>query len=264
LILEQIVRYKTEELAQTKRRRSLADLKFEAADMPPTRDFAYALCPDGALADGIKIVAEIKQASPSCGVLRQPFDPVTIAGIYQQNGAAAISVLTEQRFFKGSLEYLAKVRRVVGLPLLRKDFIFDEYQLYEARVYGADAVLLIAGILSPKEMEDLSGIAREMLGLCPLIEVHSKAELEQVLRLDPNIVGINNRDLQTFKTDLRFTLQILADIPDDKIVVSESGIHTREDMLRLEQAGVAAALIGEELMRASDMGRRLKQLLGRE
>jgi indole-3-glycerol phosphate synthase len=161
------------------------------------------------------------------------------------------------------LEYLAQVRQVTGLPLLRKDFIFDEYQLYETRVYGADAVLLIAAVLSRNQLQDLYGLAVE-LGLCPLVEVHTYAELDCTLQLDPRLVGINNRNLATFKTDLNLTLAMLADIPPGKLVVSESGIHSREDLIRLEQAGVAAALIGEEFMRAQDIGLRLRQMLGKE
>jgi indole-3-glycerol phosphate synthase len=261
MILEEIVRHKREELAQVKWRMPLAELKARAADMPPVRDFAYAICPAGAKPSGVRIIAEIKQASPSGGILRRPFDPVAIAGVYQQNGAAAISVLTEGRYFKGSLEHLSRVRRVTNLPLLRKDFVFDEYQLYEARVYGADALLLIAAVLPPGKLQELYGRAVE-LGLCPLVEVHTRAELERVLPLEPEVVGINNRNLRTFKTDLEITLAMLADIPGDRLVVSESGIHTPEDIRRLAKAGVAAVLIGEELMRAEDTGLRLRQLLG--
>ena len=261
MILKEIVHHKRGELEETKQRVPLADLKARLADMPPVRDFAYAICPAGSPGQGIRIIAEIKQASPSADILRQPFDPVSIAQVYQQNGAAAISVLTEQRYFKGALEHLSQVRQVTSLPLLRKDFIFDEYQLYEARVHGADAVLLIAAILSPRDMDALYAKAIE-LGLCPLIEVHGWVELEWTLALDPKIVGINNRNLKNFETNLGVTLAMLADIPEGKLVISESGIHTRKDIERLEKAGVAAALVGEELMRAPDMGLRLRQLLG--
>ncbi len=261
MILRQIVDYKKDELAETKRRIKLADLKAGISELPPTRDFAYALCPaGGGCAKGISIIAEIKKASPSSGVIREDFDPFAIARIYQENGAAAISVLTEQHFFKGSLDYLSQVRRIVSLPLLRKDFIFDDYQVYEARAHGADAILLIAAILSLGQMQDLYFAALE-LGLCTLIEVHTAGELDRVLQLDPPLVGINNRNLKTFKTDLNLTLSMLPDIPQGKLVVSESGIHSGEDIVRLKNAGVSAVLIGEELMRSPDIGLRLRQLL---
>ncbi len=262
MILPQIVDYKKEELAETKRRVPVADLKAKLLNLPPSRDFAYALCPaGGGCGKGISIIAEIKQASPSRGIIREDFEPSAIARIYQANGAAAVSVLTEQRFFMGSLNYLSVVRQVTALPLLRKDFIFDDYQVYESRANGADALLLIAAILSPSQIQDLYYQALE-LGLCPLIEVHTARELDRVLLLDPKIVGINNRDLKTFKTDLNLTLSMLSDIPHDKIVVSESGIRTREDIEKLGNAGVSAVLIGEELMRSPDIGLRLRQLLG--
>lgn len=263
MILAQILEYKLEELAAVKRRVPLAELRAKSADMPPVRDFAYALCPAGAAGKGIRIIAEIKQASPSRGVICQDFNPVAIAKVYQKNGAAAISVLTERQFFKGSLAYLSQVREVTNLPLLRKDFIFDYYQIYEALVSGADALLLIATMLSPAQTEDLYGRAVE-LGLCPLIEVRTASELRRVLRLNAKLVGINNRNLKTFETDLGVTTAMLADMPQGILVVSESGIHTRDDLLQLEHAGAAAALIGEELMSAPDTGLRLRQLLGNE
>ncbi len=263
MILGQILERKLEELEAARRRVSLAELKARVADMPPVRDFTYAIFPSGATGQGIRIIAEIKQASPSRGVICQDFNPVAIAKCYQENGAAAISVLTEQHFFKGSLKYLSRVRKVTNLPLLRKDFIFSDYQIYETLAAGGDALLLISAMLAPAQTEDLYGRAIE-LGLCPIIEVHAAGELKLALQLNPKIIGINNRNLKIFDTDLEVTTALLANMPKGKIVVSESGIHTREDLLHLEQAGVAAALIGEELMSASDIGLRLRQLSGRE
>ncbi len=242
MILDKIVRLKKEELEIIKRQVPLSDLRTRIAKIQPGYDFAYALCQSGGACSEISIIAEIKKASPSAGILRDDFDPIAIAEAYQQNKAAAISILTEGRFFYGSLDYLSQVRQLVSLPILRKDFIFDEYQLYETKANKADAALLIAAILSKGELEHLYGLAIE-LGLCPLIESHTWSELDMVLQLDPVLVGINNRNLETFKTDIGITLSMLCDIPEEKLVISESGIHSRDDIITLEQAGVSAVLI---------------------
>ena len=204
----------------------------------------------------------MKKASPSKGVIRQDFDPVRIADTYQASGASCLSVLTEKNYFQGSLDYLGSIRKTVGLPLLRKDFIVDEYQIHEARAAGADAILLIAACLDRGQLEDFLGVAAG-LGLDVLVESHTYPELDKSLLAGASIVGINNRDLQTFRVSLDATFGMLKDIPDDRTVVSESGIKTRDDVVRLEQAGVDAILVGESLMREQDIGKKVKELLGR-
>lgn len=256
-ILDEIISSTRSGLKERASPRSLADLKARVADMPTTRGFRAALSNDKR---PVRIIAEIKKASPSKGVIRPDFEPVSIASIYENKGAAAISVLTEERYFQGSLEYLAAIRKMVTLPLLRKDFMVDRFQVYEARAFGADAILLIAACLSKSQMEDLAGVAGE-LGLDVLTEVHNYRELDVALQAGAVIIGINNRDLHTFKTDIATTLNLLRDIPGDKIVVSESGINTRDDIDRLRVAGVHAFLIGEALMREADIGAKLQELL---
>ncbi|HTF99655.1 MAG TPA: indole-3-glycerol phosphate synthase TrpC [Nitrospirota bacterium] len=258
MILDEIVAHKKEELAATKRRVSFADLRKKAADAGPARGFGKAL----ASGSGIRLIAEVKKASPSKGVIREDFDPVSISRVYEESGAACLSVLTEQRYFQGRLEYLGEVRAAVGLPLLRKDFIIDEYQLFEAKAAGADAVLLIAACLGKDQMTDYLGIAHD-LGLDVLAESHTYEELAKTLLAGVSLVGINNRDLSTFSVNLRTTIDMLKDVPEDKIVVSESGITTRDDVTLLEQAGVDAILVGESLMREKNIGKKVKELLGK-
>jgi len=259
MILDEIIAHKKEELAETKRRSPFSDIKAKASDAEPTRSAAGSLSAGG----GIQLIAEVKKASPSKGVIREDFDPVDIAKIYARSGASCISVLTEERYFKGKLEYLDQIRKAVGLPLLRKDFIIDEYQIYEARAAGADAVLLIAACLEREQIEDFLGIAGQA-GLDVLVEAHTYKELDRALLAGSSLVGINNRDLSTFKVSLRTSLDLLGDIPDDRTVVSESGIETREDVLTLQKAGVDAILVGESLMREKDIGKKVKELLGKE
>ena len=259
MILDEIVAYKKEELAETKRGVSLADQKKRAADAGPLRGFGAALTTTG----GIKLIAEVKKASPSKGVIREDFDPVGIAATYQEAGATCLSVLTEKKYFQGSLESLGAIRRAVGLPLLRKDFIVDEYQIFEARAAGADAILLIAACLDRRQLEDYLGIAGN-LGLDVLVESHTVKELDKTLHAGARIVGINNRDLTRFTVSLQTTFDLLQDIPDDRVVVSESGIQSRDDVMRLEKAGVDAVLVGESLMREKDMGKKVKELLGKD
>jgi indole-3-glycerol phosphate synthase len=208
---------------------------------------------------GTRIIAEIKKASPSAGLIRADFDPVAIATTYAQHGAAAISILTDRKFFQGDLAYLSAVRQAVPLPLLRKDFVVDPYQLYEARVAGADAVLLIAAALDVPELIDLAGLSFE-LGLEPLVEVHTAAELEKALECSGRVIGINNRNLHTFHTDVATTVALLPHIPEGYLVVSESGLRDRATITQLEAHGVAAFLIGESLMREADMGAKLDAL----
>jgi indole-3-glycerol phosphate synthase len=225
--------------------------------MPQARDFVQALDHAGS----VSVIAEVKKASPSAGVIRADFDPVAIARIYATHGSAAISVLTDAEYFKGSLDYLMAVRTAVTVPLLRKDFILERYQLLEARVAGADAVLLIAECLPGKSLEDLHRQATE-LGLHTLVELHDPEQLSRVLDTGCRVIGINNRDLRTFHTGLEQTLELLPRIPTDRLVVSESGIGSRHDVERLGKAGVKAVLVGESLMRAGDIGLALDRLRG--
>jgi indole-3-glycerol phosphate synthase len=210
---------------------------------------------------GTRIIAEVKKASPSAGVIRADFDPVAIATTYAQHGAAAISVLTDSKFFQGHLTFLRAIRQAVQVPLLRKDFVVDPYQLYEARLYGADAILLIVAALEAPQLVDLATLSLD-LGLEPLVEVHTAAELDQALASPCRVIGINNRDLHTFRTDVATTLELLPRIPAGYVVVSESGLKDRATLARLEAHGVAAFLIGESLMREPDMGAKLSALQG--
>ncbi len=258
MILDEIIAYKKLELADTKRAVPLAVVRARAADAGPARGFGKAL--SGA---GIQLIAEVKKASPSKGVIREDFNPVEIAETYARSGASCLSVLTEKKYFQGSLNYLGDIRKVVELPLLRKDFIVDAYQIAEACAAGADAVLLIAACLEQRQIEDFLGTAKEY-GLGVLVESHTYPELDRALLAGATLVGINNRDLQSFSVSLQTTVDLLKDIPDDRIVVSESGIKTRDDVLKLQEAGVDAILVGESLMREKDIGKKVKELLGKE
>ena len=209
------------------------------------------------------VIAEVKRSSPSKGRIREDFDPVEIAGIYKENGAAAISVLTERRFFEGHAAYVPQIKRSVRLPLLRKDFIIDSYQISETRVLGADALLLIARILEQGQLREFLGLASE-LGLAALVEVHDETDLEKAISSGAKIVGINNRDLETFRTDLETSIRLARRIPKGVTVVSESGISNRGDIERLMDAGIHAFLIGESLIREKDVGKKLRELLGKE
>jgi indole-3-glycerol phosphate synthase len=211
--------------------------------------------------DAVSIIAEVKKASPSRGLIRPDFDPVTIARVYEENGARAVSVLTEKKYFKGDIGYLKWISGSIGIPVLRKDFIFDEYQVYEARANGADAFLLIASILERDQMEDLYLLGKE-LGMEALAEAHDEDDLEKILGLTFKIIGINNRDLKSFEVDIKNTEYLIEDIPMDRIVVSESGISTRDDLKFLQSIGADAALVGEALMREADFGKKLRELTG--
>jgi indole-3-glycerol phosphate synthase len=257
MILDDIVRDKRADLALTKAAVPLADVRQRPLFREKRRDFRAALA-----VHRRTIVAEVKKASPSKGVIRADFDPVAIARRYAEVGAAALSVLTEARYFQGRLEYLAAIRAAVELPLLRKDFLVDPYQLYEARAYGADAGLLIVAILPAALLHELLCLAGE-LHLAALVEVHDRDELDRAVRCGARLLGINNRDLRTFHTTLETTERLLPAVPSDAFVIAESGIEGVADIERLERAGVGAFLIGESLMRAPDPGARLAEFLGR-
>lgn len=257
MILDQIVSHNRQELEAKKRSLSLAEVQRMTSEQPPALDLAAAL-----RGDGIKLIAEVKKASPSRGVIRHDFDPVEIARIYADNGTAAISVLTETKYFQGSLEHLKNIRKALSakLPLLRKDFIFDSYQVYESRACGADGLLLIVAILEPAKLQELLDISHELKMRC-LVEVHNEAEVEAALKSGAEIIGINNRDLTTFDVDIAVTERLRPLIPPDRIVVSESGIKERADIERLSRLGVDAVLIGESLMSAPDIASKMRELL---
>jgi indole-3-glycerol phosphate synthase len=260
-ILERIICDKLEEVAESRRRRPLIELQRELRDLPPARDFLAALRdgPSGS-ASVPRVIAEVKKASPSKGVIRPDFEPVAIAQTYAANGAAALSVLTDERYFQGRLTSLAAISRAITLPLLRKDFVIDHYQVYESRLAKADAMLLIVAALETGQLREFMALAHE-LGMAALLEVHTVEELERVLPLRPRLLGVNNRDLRTFHTDIETTLRLLPLIPPEVVVVSESGIETAADITRLREKGVHAFLIGESLMRAPDPGVKLRELL---
>jgi indole-3-glycerol phosphate synthase len=253
-ILEKIVKAKKMEVATRRRAMPVQALKERLASQK-RRDFTAAL-----QGGGLKLIAEVKSASPSKGILVKDFNHVTLAMAYESGGAAAISILTEAAHFQGHLDYLAAIREKVGLPLLRKDFIFDEYQIYESAAFGADALLLIAAILDVTRMRDLLALSLS-LGLACLVEVHNETELESASKSGAEIIGINNRDLNTFQVDIETTRRLRPLVPAGKIVVSESGISTRDDVARLKAWGVSAILVGEALVTAPDTSARIKELL---
>lgn len=258
-ILEKIVEKKKERLASAKYARSLSDLKAMIRDTESPRDFQKAIKRNS---EGLRFIAEIKKASPSKGLIRQDFNPVKIASIYEAKRVDAISVVTEEDFFQGSPDYQVDVRKVVTRPVLRKDFLFDEYQIYEARSQGADAVLLIGAILSFGQVQEYFLLIHE-LGMSALFEVHNFKEIEIASKANAPIIGINNRDLKTMEIDLNTCLNLRKEIPSDRIVVAESGIRNREDILRLEGAGIDAVLVGTTLMEAADIGRKIDELRGK-
>jgi len=258
VILEKIVADNLSELEAKKHSFPFEELKQVALEQPPSLDFASAL-----RGDRIQLIAEVKKASPSRGIIRSDFNPVEIAQTYASNGASAISVLTEPRYFQGSLNYLRDIGKALGkkrLPLLRKDFILDLYQVYESRAYGADSLLLIVAILEPQKLEELLGLSHQ-LGMSCLVEVHDEAELEVALNSRAEVIGINNRDLSTFTVDLTTTGRLRPLIPQDRIVVSESGIKNCDDMERLREWGVDAVLIGESLLSAPNIPAKMRELL---
>jgi indole-3-glycerol phosphate synthase len=262
-VLEEILRRKRERLSHVKTCAPLKELKARIGDMKPPLNFRGAIRrlrgPEAEPA-GIRLIAEIKKASPSKGIIRADFDPVRIAEIYQGR-ADALSVLTEEDFFLGELGHIGRVKGVTDRPVLRKDFIVEEYQLYESRAAGADAMLLIGAALGRAQAEEFCRLA-EGLGLQVLFEVHGLEELETALLIGADIIGINNRDLRTMAVDLGATFEMKREIPESKTVVSESGIRTRQDVLRLEEAGVDAMLVGTAFMEAPDIGEKMDELRG--
>jgi indole-3-glycerol phosphate synthase len=258
-MLSEILATKRTEVEYRREKVTLPFLQERLIDAPPVRDFRAAL----ANARGTALIAEVKKASPSKGVIREDFDPLEIAQTYAANGATCLSVLTDEKYFQGKLEYLRDIRDIVSLPLMRKDFIIDSWQILESRAAGADAILLIVAALAPQDLGYFLKVARQY-SLAALVEVHDREELEEALAAGADLIGINNRDLHTFRTTLKVTLDLLADLPPDpnRLVVSESGIFTREDIQKLQSAGVDAVLIGEALMHAPDIGAKLRELLG--
>jgi len=257
-ILQRILAVKTEEVAAAKAAKPLAVVRAQAERMRSQRDFAGAL--RRKIASGAPaVIAEIKRASPSKGLLRDPFDPAAIAANYAANGAACLSVLTDRQFFQGAPDELEAARAACALPVLRKDFVIDPYQIHETRALGADCMLLIAAALSPAQMIELEQVAASV-GLAVLVEVHDAAELDAALKLATPLIGINNRNLHTFETRLETTLDLLDRVPEGRIVVTESGILAPEDVERMRRAGVGAFLVGEAFMRAADPGAELRRL----
>lgn len=263
MILNEIVAHKKSELKETKANQSLEEIKRKLKDIPSPKDFCEVLIATaGKDKEETRIIAEIKKASPSKGLICPSFDPLRIGQIYEENGASALSVLTESRFFQGDLAFLQRLKNGLSLPLLRKDFIFDEYQVYESLLAGADAFLLIARILEVNELSNLISLANE-LNLTTLVEIHSKEDLERALSSGAKLLGINNRDLNTFKVDLNITFSLLPSIPDGLLVISESGISSRDEILELQRRGVNGFLIGEAILKEEDKGGKLKELIGR-
>jgi len=257
-ILNKIVAVKHEEVAAGLKKVPLAAMRADAESRVLTRDFVGAMRAKMA-AGQAAVIAEVKKASPSKGVLRADFIPADIAQSYAEHGAACLSVLTDKQFFQGSVDYLKQARASCALPVLRKDFMIDPYQVYEARVMGADCILLIAAILDDAQMADLEAVARS-LDMAVLVEVHDRPELERALRLKTPLVGINNRNLRTFEVSLDTTLGMLADVPADRLLVTESGILGPADVQRMREAQVHAFLVGEAFMRAKDPGEALAHL----
>jgi indole-3-glycerol phosphate synthase len=258
-ILNKILDVKREEIAAAKKVRSVASLE-EESSAQSLRDFVLAIENRVQLKKSA-VIAEIKKASPSKGVLREDFQPAAIAESYEKNGAACLSVLTDEQFFKGATAYLQEARNACALPVLRKDFMIDHYQLYEARAMGADCILLIVAALPKSLMIELELLARE-LGLAVLVEVHDEKELESALELKTPLIGVNNRNLRTFETSLSTTIRLLDEIPTDRIVISESGILTTKDVATLREHDVHAFLVGEAFMRAEHPGAALAELFG--
>lgn len=264
-ILKEIIREKEKEINRQKQIVPLKTLKQKIATLPPTRDFLSALTSPNTYLPRqyprqISLIAELKKASPSRGVIKEDFDPQIMAISYERAGASAISILTEEKFFQGNLTYIQEVKKVTKLPILRKDFILDSYQIYESMAAGADAILLITSILPHNYLKRFLSLA-QTLNLHCLVEVHNLGELKRVLNTSAQIIGINNRNLKNFKVDLKTTAELTKFIPEDKIVVSESGIFTSSDVKFLKEAGVDAILVGEALMLADNVEKKIKELL---
>lgn len=256
MILDEIHEHKLVEVAERKKQIPIEDLEKRLPHAPPVRDFAAAIG-----REGMSLIAEVKKASPSAGIIREDFDPVAIARAYADAGAAAISVLTDEKYFQGSLTFLEDIRAAVNIPLLRKDFIIDAYQIAEARVSGADAILLIVHLLDDETLRSFLDRAHE-LGMKCVVESHSKEELERAVASGAEILGINNRDLHTFKVDVETAIAFAPLVPRERIVVGESGIKTADDVRRLGKAGVSAILVGETLIKSPDITAKTQELMG--
>jgi indole-3-glycerol phosphate synthase len=257
-ILDKIVAAKRDEIDRAKSATPESELRARLRDAPAVRDFFTPLAAGGP----IRLIAEVKKASPSAGVIRADFDPVAIARIYEAHGASCISVLTDEAYFQGRIEYLTQIKQAIGLPVLRKDFILDIYQVVEARAAGADAVLLIAECLDDCNLRKLFNATCE-LGMSPLVELYEPGNLQRVFDAGATLVGVNNRNLRTFEVDLGHTIRMRDRVPDQCVLVGESGIKTRDDVMRLESAGVDAMLVGESLMREADIGAAVDRLFGK-
>ena len=257
MFLDDIIFNKRQEVTALKVRLNIAKVKKLIKELPRPRDFRKIFAP-GKLA----VIAEIKKASPSAGVISDKFEPVYLGGLYEQSGAAAISVVTDEAFFLGRLDYIKEVKDSTTIPILRKDFIIDESQVYESRLAGADAVLLIARVLTDEQLEDFSALAGSLKMKC-LVEVHNEPELERALKADAEIIGINNRDLETFRVDPGTTLRIMDKYPElkERPVVSESGIESAAQVRALREKGVAGILVGESLLRSADIAAKIKELM---
>ena len=257
-VLNKIMQHKAEEVAFAKSQLTLAEVKAKSEDQETCREFVAAL--KSKVIEGKSgVIAEVKKASPSKGIIRENFDPRQIAESYAKHGATCLSVLTDEEFFKGHMQFLHQAREACDLPILRKDFMLDDYQIFEARANGADCILLIVAALEDGLMQDLAGRAVE-LGMDVLVEVHNGQELERGLALDMPMIGINNRDLRDFSTSLNTTIELLKDIPEDVLVVTESGIHTADDVALMRQNEVNTFLVGEAFMRVPEPGEKLKEL----
>lgn len=256
-ILKRILETKAEEVASRSRRHDLATISSMALDQMPARGFARQIT--GRVEKGAAVIAEVKKASPSAGIIREDFRPAEIARSYQQGGASCLSVLTDEQYFQGCDDYLLQARQACSLPVLRKDFMVDAWQIHESRAAGADCVLLIVAALARAQLQELDGLAHE-IGLDVLVEVHDERELEDALTTRARLIGVNNRDLHTFTTDLGTSVRLRPLVPPDRTMVTESGIHTRQDVQRMQGAGINAFLVGEAFMRAGDPGVALKSL----
>lgn len=256
MIIAKIIKEKIKEISLKKKKFPLQNLIKEIEkNKTPTRNFQKAIS-----SPGLNLIAELKKASPSKGILRQNFNPLNLAKIYQKSGADAISVLTDEKFFQGKLEYLKKIKKVLKLPILRKDFIIDAYQIYETKQAGADAILLISSILTKNKLKNLLALSKK-LRLYPLVEVHTKNDLKKALTVNAKIIGINNRSLKTFKTDLKTTQKLLKFIPKNKIIISESGINTPQDIFYLKKLKrINAILIGEALVKSKNIKKKIEKL----
>jgi len=255
MILDEIVAAKKNELERRRQKVPLSFLSSKIPGLPSTRSFEDAL-----IKPGISLIAEIKKASPSTGVICQKFNPLKIAKIYEENKVSAISVLTEEKYFSGNINLLFRIKKVTKIPILQKDFILEKYQIYEARFYGADSILLIAAILSRKKIKDFLTLAHQ-LGMSAILEVHNDEDLKKVLVAEAKIIGINNRNLKTLRVDLGTTLRLHKKIPSGKIIISESGIKGYKDIKLLKKCGINAILVGESLLRSKNIGEKIKELV---